>query len=68
MLYLSHCLHGYSCYCFTHSLQSQYVLTHQDNLNKITYPTDNQGRLCGYDLKNYPYVYYTSFTDPVDIF
>ena len=36
-----------------------------DNLDKITYPTHNEGRLCGYDLPTHPYVYYTTTTDPV---
>jgi len=34
-------------------------------LDKLTYPTDNSGGLCGYTYPNYPYVYYTSLTDPV---
>ena len=40
-------------------------LNNPTNLNKITYPTDNAGKLCGYDYPSYPYVYYTSLTDPV---
>ena len=41
-----------------------------DNLNRITYPTDNEGKLCGYDpeVLNYPYLYYTSLTDPVRVY
>ena len=38
-----------------------------ETLAQITYPTDNSGKLCGYDYPNYPYVYYTSTTDPVRI-
>ena len=38
-----------------------------DNLNRITYPTDNEGKLCGYDHPDFPYVYYTTTTDPVNV-
>lgn len=36
-----------------------------NNLQKITYPTDSQGRMCTLDNPNYNYLYFTSFTDPV---
>ena len=37
-----------------------------DNLAKMTYPADGEGTLCGYDLPDYPLLYYTSFDDPVN--
>jgi hypothetical protein len=37
-------------------------------LQKITYPTDSQGRMCTLDNPNYNYLYFTSFTDPVPPF
>lgn len=36
-----------------------------DNLNRITYPNDAEGTLCGFDAPKYPYLYYASLTDPV---
>jgi hypothetical protein len=36
-----------------------------NNLNKITYPNDAEGTLCGFDAPKYPYLYYASPTDPV---
>ena len=48
-------------------LQPRYRLSHAVVLDKLTYPTDNSGALCGYTYPNYPYVYYTSLTDPVPL-
>ena len=34
-------------------------------LQRMTYPTDHQGRHCTLDNANYNYLYFTSTTDPV---
>jgi hypothetical protein len=36
-------------------------------LTKLSYPTDIEGRVCGIDLPQFPYIYQTSLTDPVNI-
>ena len=36
-----------------------------ENLQKITYPNDSDGKMCGYDDAKYPYLYFTSPSDVV---
>ena len=36
-----------------------------EKLQKMTYPTDQQGRHCTLDNPNYNYLYFTSLHDPV---
>jgi hypothetical protein len=36
-----------------------------NNLQKMTYPTDQEGRHCTLDNANYNYLYFTSSNDPV---
>ena len=36
-----------------------------ENLRKMTYTVDGEENLCGYDLPEYPLLYYTSLDDPV---
>ena len=36
-----------------------------DNLAKMTFPADGEGNLCGWDVPDYPLLYYSSFADPV---
>lgn len=31
----------------------------------MTYPADGEGNLCGWDVPEYPLLYYTSLNDPV---
>ena len=31
----------------------------------MTFPADGEGNLCGWDVPDYPLLYYSSFSDPV---
>lgn len=32
-----------------------------DHYMRTSFPSDSQGRVCGYDLKSHPYIYFTRF-------
>jgi hypothetical protein len=42
-------------------LEQKYPPAHSDHYLQVNYPTETSGKLCYYDLPNYPYVF---FVDP----
>lgn len=42
-----------------------FILSNPDHLVRTSFPADSQGKVCGFDLPQYPYIYFTDLPDVV---